>query len=129
LFTATGTIQEHAGRGAQLGYPTLNIPLTSPIEYGVYAGYVRYQSTPLPAAIFVGPAVSFGETEPQIEAHILDWEGRFPVTTVFIEGHQRIRENQKFSTAEALRQQIANDITQVRLCLQELSKKSSALPS
>lgn len=107
-----------------MGYPTINIPLTKDIKHGVYAGYVRYLSAPLPAAIFVGEAVSFNETEPQVEAHVLDWSGIFPAQEVLIEGYRFIRENRKFTSTSELQKQILEDISQVRSCLPELSKTS-----
>lgn len=119
-----GKIQPHRGRGKQLGYPTINIPLTQNIKHGVYAGYVRYHCTPLPAAIFVGRAVSFNETEAQVEAYVLDWSDSFPDQEVVIEGHNFIRENRKFSSTTELQMQIAKDIIQVRSCLPELYKIS-----
>ena len=122
MFVVKGKIKSHRGRGTKLGYPTINLPLTSDIKHGVYAGYVRYNCTPLPAAIFVGPALSFNETEPQVEAHLLDWSGDFLAQPVVIEAVSFIRDNKKFESAEALQQQIADDISRIRVCLQESSK-------
>lgn len=122
MFSIQGKIQPHRGRGKQLGYPTINVPLTKNIRHGVYAGYIRYHCTPLPAAIFVGEAISFNETEAQVEAYVLDWSGSFPVQEVVIEGHSFIRENRKFASTTELQKQIAEDILQVRTCLAELFK-------
>ncbi|EKD75954.1 MAG: putative riboflavin kinase (FAD synthetase) [uncultured bacterium] len=124
MFRIIGEIKAHRGRGTELGYPTINLELTEPIEPGVYAGYVRYQSVPLPAAIFVGPAVSFGEQEAQVEAHILDWTGHFPAQNVCIEGIKFIRQNVKFATPTDLKNQITEDIVKIRLCLPESFKTS-----
>lgn len=101
--------------------------MTQPIPHGVYAGYVWLEQTRYAAAIFVGPAITFHETDVQLEAHVLDAPAQLSQTketTASVECLQWLRANQKFITPAALQQQIALDIKQVRLCLQALSKKS-----
>lgn len=93
----------------------------------MYAGYVWLDQTRYAAAIFVGPAITFHETDVQLEAHVLDAPAQLSQaikTTATVECIEWLRANQKFVTPEALQQQMALDIKHVRLCLQALSKKS-----
>lgn len=124
IYTVTGTVQAHRGRGTKLGFPTVNLALTAStnIPHGVYAGYVAWPHHRQPAAIFVGPAITFDETDGQIEAYLLDWSGDLSNTAITIELQQWVRENQKFTSASALQQQINLDIKAIRQCLLELSK-------
>lgn len=126
MYTVTGVVQAHRGRGTELGFPTVNLPLDQAIEHGVYAGYVTWSDGDhnhrQAAAIFVGPAITFAETDIQVEAYLLDWSGDLSNTLITIELWQWIRGNQQFSSATALQNQINLDIKTITQCLQELSK-------
>lgn len=131
-YRITGSIQPGQGRGRVLGYPTVNLPVTRSVPHGVYAGYVYWQRKKYPAAIFIGAAITFGETQVQAEAHILADVAavlkravRRPIT---IECVQWLRANKKFRSVSALQDQMAVDIINIHLCLQGLSKKWSLSP-
>lgn len=104
--------------------PTINIPLRRPIPHGVYAGWVWVNNRRYAAAIFIGNAATFGESDVRVEAHLLDFFGTVTATAVTIESQKFLRPNQKFCSVSVLQQQMAKDIMNVRLCLQASSKKS-----
>lgn len=123
LYRIIGKIHPHRGRGRGLGVPTVNIPVSTDVPDGVYAGWLQYGTHRWPAAIFVGAAVTFGETERQAEAHVLggvvDPQGE--VTFLLA---QFIRANQQFANAADLQRQMTIDIEIIQQCLLELSKNS-----
>lgn len=91
----------------------------------MYAGYVWLKHKRYEAAVFIGPAITFGETDVQLEAHLLiepPLISQGEIATV--ECVTWLRPNQKFVTPTALQQQIAQDIKQIQACLQALPKKS-----
>jgi len=126
VYSVHGIVQAHRGRGTELGFPTVNLPLHQDIPHGVYAGYVVWNENGKPhrqaAAIFVGPAITFAETDVQVEAYLLDWSGDLANTEITIELLQWMRGNEKFPSAKALQDQITLDIKAIQTCLQELSK-------
>lgn len=119
IYRCTGRVEHHSGRGTQLGYPTANIALTADIPHGVYAGFVLIAEQRYQAAVFCGVAEMFGETEPQLEAYILDFSGDLTNVEITIELVSKIRDNQKFSSQAHLVEQIKADIITIRACLQE----------
>lgn len=62
------------GRGKELGIPTINmeIPNNLQLPYGVYAGWIVVKGKKYQSAIHFGPRPTFNETEPSLEAYILD---------------------------------------------------------
>ena len=123
LYRIDGEVQAHRGRGRQLGVPTLNIPLTVNIPDGVYAGVVSSGSQRFSAAVFVGAAITFGETERQVEAHLLNADVDIS-GLITVELTHWIRDNQAFTDAAALQQQMATDLITIQQCLQASSKNS-----
>lgn len=123
LYRIAGKIQSHRGRGRGLGVPTVNISVSADIPDGIYAGWLQHDEQRWPAAIFVGAAITFGETERQAEAHVLN-------TIIELDGDvtfeliQYIRANQQFPDAASLQQQMRLDIETIQQCLQASSKSS-----
>jgi riboflavin kinase/FMN adenylyltransferase len=99
-------------------------------RFGVYAGKVSVAQsdktefvlpTPHPAqhsfdaAAYIGQRPTFGETEPAVEAYLLDFNGVVPEgTKVVLELVAFIRPDQKFDSADALIEQMNRDVQVVR---------------
>lgn len=127
LHSISGVVVSHRGRGRQLGIPTINVAAPANVPDGIYAGVVFWNTFRFPAAVFVGAAVTFGETERQVEAYLLDTPQAQTVDNwgeVRLELTHFIRPNQKFPDADTLRRQMDQDIIQIRQCLQESSKNN-----
>ncbi len=105
-----GVVQRGRGRGREIGFPTANIPLHSPIESGVYKGSVTVDGHRHLAALFVGTA---GE---ELEAHLIEYTEDLYGKKITVEVGEKIREVYDFADDEALIAQISLD---VELCLQE----------
>lgn len=127
LHTITGRVAPHRGRGRQLGIPTINLPAPASVPDGIYAGVVFWQGQRLFAAVFVGAAITFGETERQVEAYLLDVTQAQTVDNwgeIKVELTHFIRSNQQFPDADRLKQQMDQDIIRIRQCLQESFKNN-----
>lgn len=114
----SGVVEQGAGRGTGLGYPTANISVSQKIPTGIYAGYVICNNQRHPAAIFCGSAETFNDVAPKIEAHILDFSENLYKKTIIIELYEKIRDSKKFETTEQLVRAIEQDIKAIRICLQ-----------
>jgi riboflavin kinase/FMN adenylyltransferase len=67
-----------------------------------------------PAVANWGLRPTFGEGEVVFEVHLLDGPVRLAAETVEVEIVGRLREERKFSDANALTQQIARDVVRAR---------------
>lgn len=115
LYRMSGEVRAHRGRGRALGVPTLNIAAPDTVPDGVYAGRVVADQRRFPAAVFVGAATTFGETDRQVEAHILDAD--IDLTgQITVELTHFIRPNQTFADATALQQQMVADLIAIKQC-------------
>jgi riboflavin kinase / FMN adenylyltransferase len=115
-----GTVVHGAKRGRAIGIPTANIAPESDlvIAPGIYAVTLTVEGTPVPAVASLGTNPTFVEQESLVlEVHMLDHDadlyGR-RVRTTFVE---RLREERKFASVEALVEQIHRDIADARRVL------------
>ena len=115
-YSIRGEVVRGAGRGRTLGFPTANVKTERPLglPVGVYVchagvGAARYQ-----AVVNVGVRPTFGETELAIEAHLLDFAGNLYNERVALTFLRRLREERKFPSVDALREQIALDVAAAR---------------
>lgn len=109
----TGEVVHGDHLGRLLGFPTANLrvgPDAVP-RFGVYAGRLDG----MPAAISVGVRPTFTSTgEPLLEAHVLDFTGDLYGRRVRAELLEFVREEEAFTTSEALVAQIEDDVRVVR---------------
>ncbi|MEM7518005.1 MAG: riboflavin biosynthesis protein RibF, partial [Planctomycetota bacterium] len=117
--------------GRKLGFPTANLDLHHELHppAGVYACWVRSGRCaktvpgldgPVPAVCNIGfrPTVAqAAPTRPTVEVHLLDFEGDLYDTVLETEFIGRLRSEQRFDGLEALKAQIARDITAARTLL------------
>ena len=132
-YRIVGDVVKGAGRGRKLGFPTINLkvePEKLLPRFGVYAGKVSVAQSDktnfaLPtshpaqhsfdAAAYIGQRPTFGETEPAVEAYLLDFNGVVPEgAKVTLELVAFIRPDQKFDSADALIEQMNRDVQAVR---------------
>lgn len=114
MQTFTGAVMRGAGRGHELGFPTINIRLKSVELTGIFAAWVAADGKRYPAAAFVDP------TRELLEAHLLDFEGDLYAKTVSITLVEKIRDSERFDDEGELRRAIAADVARVR---QKLMRK------
>ncbi len=115
-FALAGEIRTGTGMGRKLVVPTLNLSTeqeTLP-KNGVYAtetivGGRRYRS-----ATNVGLRPTFDGRQLTIESHLFDFSENLTSGAMEVRFHARLREECKFPSPEALREQIFKDIEQAK---------------
>jgi riboflavin kinase/FMN adenylyltransferase len=116
-YSLEGRVVTGDGRGTELGIPTANLDIDPgqalPAD-GVYATLVYLDERPHPSVTNIGARPTFGGAERTVEVHILDFEGDAYRQTLRIDIIDRLREERRFETAEALKAQVASDIQQAR---------------
>jgi len=125
--TVRGEVVMGAQRGRALGYPTANL---SPRNEGyipgdgVYAAWFTADGVRYGAAVSIGNNPTFdGVPEKQVEAHVLDETIDLYGKIVEVAFVEYIRGQVKYSTVEALIEQIADDECKVREILGYPDKK------
>ena len=109
LFSFSGKVFRHLGRGTDLGYPTANIHIKPDTPEGIYVGYAMILSNSYPALVFVGRPLTFGETDKKAEVYILDFDQNIYEMNVDVSVLKKLRENMKFDSEEALVAQMQKD--------------------
>ena len=106
-----GRVEPGAGRGKGLGFPTLNLKLASgqDVRHGIYAMRIDVDGHSHPAAGYVGSRPTFGESEPVLEAYLLDFAGDLYGKEVEAEFIAFLRPDQTFATPKALSMQMRED--------------------
>ena len=116
-YAVDGRVGTGAGRGAALGYPTANLD-TAPKSLlpgmGVYAGKAAVDGSEHTAAINIGTNPTFGVEPLHLEAFLLDFDGDIRGESMSIEFWERLRDEAKFPSAEALIAQITLDVERTR---------------
>ncbi len=124
-FALSGRVVHGAGRGRSLGYPTANLSPWPEIVVparGIYATFARLPDGRRESVTSIGVRPTFaagGMPETIIETHLLDFEGDLYESSLQLEFRARLRDEQRFESAAALRGQIRRDIEQARVILQE----------
>ncbi|HJP78071.1 MAG TPA: bifunctional riboflavin kinase/FAD synthetase [Pseudonocardiaceae bacterium] len=116
-----GIVVRGDGRGRELGYPTANLSLPRyaavPAD-GIYAcwfirsgpdGEQRRQ-----AAVSVGTNPTFSGRERRVEAFVLDTDEDLYGQRVSLDFVRRLRDMEKFASADALVEQVHADVAQTR---------------
>ena len=116
-----GAIVHGAKRGRELGYPTANLSQETtgliPAD-GVYAGWLTDNGTRYPAAISVGSNPTFeGIHLRTVESFLLDVSLDLYGHVVVVEFASRLRGMVAFDGIEALMEQMASDVQDVRKVL------------
>jgi riboflavin kinase/FMN adenylyltransferase len=122
LHLLEGVVIEGDKRGRTIGFPTANV---SPADRmliparGVYRGFVQQGSSRLPAVINIGVRPTFDNDNLSVEAHILHFDGDLYGQNIGIEFAERIRDEMKFDSVEALKQQITEDVEQAQIAFSD----------
>jgi riboflavin kinase/FMN adenylyltransferase len=103
--------------GRELGTPTVNVPLKryrAALE-GVFAVDVEgLEPGPLPGVANIGIRPTVDGREPLLEVHLLDWTGDAYGALLTVTFRARIREERRFESLDALREQIGRDVVRAR---------------
>ncbi len=115
-YRLTGTVVEGARRGRTIGFPTANLGSVATLlpANGVYAARaaVAGRSDSWPAAVHVGPNVSFGATAITVEAHLVGCAENLYGATLDVDFIDRLRDTRPFASIEDLKAQLARDVAE-----------------
>jgi riboflavin kinase / FMN adenylyltransferase len=113
-----GVVTAGAGRGAGLGFPTVNLDRIDTLipADGVYAAiaWIEGNAPSFPAACNIGPNPTFGENARKVEAHLIDFEGDLYGKAIELDFLERLRGTTKFASLDDLVWQIRADIDHTR---------------
>ena len=119
-FSLHGQVIHGHGRGAGLGFPTVNLDILKgqalPSD-GVYASLAHANNCTYPSVTNVGTDPTFGDNERTIESYLLDYHDDLYGREVKIDFVHKIRGEIKFRDAAELRHQIEMDILSTRKIL------------
>jgi riboflavin kinase / FMN adenylyltransferase len=119
-YSITGRVIHGEGRGRTINIPTANIqiPMGKILPaYGIYACQAWVNGRRHPAATSIGVRPTFYSAEPpapSIEAHLLDFDRDIYGQDVLLEFIDYLRPEIKYSSSQALVEQIQKDVSQTR---------------
>jgi riboflavin kinase/FMN adenylyltransferase len=112
-YSLSGIVVHGLGQGKQLGFPTANLeimPFKLLPKNGVYFGAASFDGLRYRAVMNIGNRPSLGSRPVQLEAHLLNFDGDLYGKKLCVELSKRLRDEIKFETVEALKEQIKKDI-------------------
>ena len=118
-YSLIGTVIAGQQLGRTLGFPTANIQL-SPDKFlpktGVYAVRVWLENSephnqPIPGVMNIGMRPTVAGVTLTTEVHLLDWSGDLYGQKITVTLEEYLRNEQKFPSLDALKQQIQADCT------------------
>ena len=116
-YSLAGTVLPGAQLGRKLGFPTANLEVRGLLlpPNGVYAARASVDGKQFRTVVNIGvrPTVAAASAV-QVEAHLLGFEGDLYGRELEIGLVEKLRDEQKFSSVELLRAQIARDVEQAR---------------
>lgn len=122
-YSISGRVVAGAGRGEGLGFRTVNLAVPDSHKLlppdGVYAVWVETKRGRIGGMMNQGGRPTFGDDERVLEAHLFDFEGDLYGTEVKLSWCERVRDTLRFSSAEALREQLKKDEIAARNALTE----------
>jgi riboflavin kinase/FMN adenylyltransferase len=119
-YALWGEVRSGAQRGRRLGFPTANlaIPTDRLIPYdGVYACWAWRGDQGRPAVVNIGVRPSFDNGSRSIEAYLMDFAEELYGEQLGLSFVARIRAERHFPDVDALRAQIAADVSAARSLL------------
>ncbi len=111
-YSLTGKVVTGQQLGRTIGFPTANLELPPNKflpRYGVYSVDVLVNQAVVKGVMNIGCRPTVAGEAPTIEVHLLNWSGDLYGQTIKVNLLKFLRPEQKFSSIEALKQQIAKD--------------------
>ena len=118
-----GTVVHGDGRGRELGFPTANLETVNELlpAYGIYATIAVIDGVHHPSVTSIGVRPTIGDGRVTIEAHLLDGGADVYGKPIRLALIQRLREERKFDSLDALRAHIAVDCDQARALFEQMA--------
>jgi riboflavin kinase/FMN adenylyltransferase len=87
------------------------------LAHGIYAVRVYVDGKTCAGAAYLGTRPTFDDGAPMLEVFLLDFEGDLYGRRITVEFIDFVREDMKFASVEALKEQIARDCDRARAIL------------
>jgi len=117
-YSLAGTIVKGDGLGRKLGIPTANVDVTGLVTppTGVYAVHCTVNQRSHHGVLNIGwrPTISNPTPALRVEAHLLDFAEDIYAAELELTFVQKLRDEQKFPSIEALKSAIARDVATAR---------------
>jgi riboflavin kinase/FMN adenylyltransferase len=109
--------------GKLLGFPTANLALQDELcpKAGIYAVTVLYDSRIVSGVANIGYSPTFDDHIFTVEVHILDFNKNIYGKSIKVNFIERLRDEIKFDSIDALSEQIRRDVSHARKILGNLS--------
>ncbi len=122
-FSIEGIVKEGERRGRKLGFPTANIDTDWEIlpKRGVYVTWAHFDGERCESITNVGVRPTFGHNQLLVETHIIDFKGELYRKPIRIEFVDRLREERRFESIDALVEQISRDVKRTKEIFSELT--------
>ena len=127
-YVIAGTVVRAKGRGATIGFPTINLQTAYPLipRNGVYVTEVEVDGRWLRAVTNIGHNPTFeAGMERSIETFILDFKGDLYDKKVKVRFLKRIRDEARFASVEELKARIAEDVEIAKAYLRDKAGRSA----
>jgi riboflavin kinase / FMN adenylyltransferase len=112
-YTVSGVVGHGAGRGRQIGVPTINLTDVPPQKLlppdGIYAVEVEWRGGRAGGMMHQGPRPTFADGRRTQEANLFDFEGDLYGEWVRITWVKRLRDIERFASVEQLQEQMERD--------------------
>jgi riboflavin kinase / FMN adenylyltransferase len=112
-YTVSGVVGHGAGRGRQIGVPTINLTDVPPQKllppYEIYAVEVEWRGGRVGGMMHQGPRPTFADGRRTQEANLFDFEGDLYGEWVRITWVKRLRDIEHFASVEQLKEQMERD--------------------
>ena len=121
-YRVEGLVVHGQARGRTLGFPTANLDGIATLlpAAGVYAGVAHPARSATgagggsrsswPAAIHIGPNVTFGATGVTVEVHCIGFDGDLYGQRLDVDFLARLRDTRRFDSLDDLKAQLASDV-------------------
>jgi riboflavin kinase/FMN adenylyltransferase len=113
-YALCGSVIKGDGLGRKLGFPTANIDVAGLLvpPNGVYAAHAHEGGRTHRAVLNIGvrPTIQSSAPEVRVEAHLLDFKGDLYGKELELSFVEKLRDEQRFPSVEALKAQIALDV-------------------
>jgi riboflavin kinase/FMN adenylyltransferase len=120
-FSLSGTVVVGNRQGRELGFPTANLDVNPEMMIpndGIYATWAVIGGQRLPSATSIGIRPTFGLRDRVIEVHVMDFNQDIYGAEIGVEFVDKLRDQETFTSVEALVEQIGQDVANARKTLE-----------
>ena len=119
-YRIAGRVRRGQQLGRKLGYPTANLALHRKVVplWGIFAARVSGGGlVDHPAVVSLGTRPTINGTDPLLEVHVFNFDGDLYGKCLDVDFVQRLRDERKFESLDALVEQMHKDAAQARAVL------------